>query len=132
MDHVVVDKDFCISKKTKKYFSSNCKRLNPCLSLPLCVFILTDSYPECWKPVEVPADCFHTSHKAQVHESFIKDIACDSCSEEDVEKLVIRLVESFHCQIEIFIDSFDVCKCLRSRDVHLNHWTRRSRNVLRS
>lgn len=63
---------------------------------PLSVFIFVDSDPESWKEVEVPTNSFNTSHETQVHKRLTEDIARYSCSEEDVEELVIGLVESFN------------------------------------
>lgn len=78
----------------------------------------------------MPPDRLHSSHQAQIHKHLIEDVTCHSRSEEDIQELMIRLVESLDGQVEFLINSFDIRKCLRSWDVHLDHGTRWSRNIL--
>ena len=99
---------------------------------PLRVFVLVNSHPECWKEIKMPTDSLDSSHKTQIYKCFVEDIARHSCSKENVEKFMIRLVESFNSQIKFLVNPFDVRKCLCSRDVHLNHWSRWSRNIFRA
>lgn len=77
----------------------------------------------------MPADSFNSSHETEIHERLVEDVASDCSSEENVEELVVRLVEPLHGHVKLLVDPFHVGECLRSRDVHLNHWTRRSRNI---
>lgn len=79
----------------------------------------------------MPTDRFNPSHEAEIHERLVEYVASDGSSEENIEELVVRLVETLDGQIELLVDPFHVCKCLRTRDVHLNHWTRWSRNIFR-
>lgn len=96
----------------------------------MSVFVLVDSDPEGWKEVKVPTNRFDPRHKTEIHEVLIEDVAGDSGSKEDIKELMVRLVESLHSHVKVLVNAFDVRKCLGSGDVHLNHRTRRSRDVL--
>lgn len=79
----------------------------------------------------MPADSFNASHKTEIHERLVKDVAGDCGSEENVKELVIRLVKPFHSHVKLFIDTFHVRKCLGTRYVHLDHWAGWARNIFR-
>jgi len=98
----------------------------------VCTFVLVDSNPECREVVEMPANRFHPSYETKIHENFTEDVAGHSCSEEDVEEVMVRLVEPLDGQVELLVNAFDVGECLRAWYVHLDHWSRWARNVLRA
>lgn len=102
------------------------------LSSPLCVLVLVDSHPKGREEVEVPSNSFNSSHETQIYERFIEDVARHSCSKENIEELVVRLIEPLDSQIEFLVDPFDVRECLRAWYVHLNHGSRWAWDVLRT
>lgn len=128
MDQAIVDEKLGVSKNVK-IMQSTTLTIEPCATLPLSAFVLVDANPERWEEVEMPADSFNASHETEIHERFVEDVASDCGSEENVEKLVIRLVKPLHSHVKLLIDAFHVCKCLRAWDVHLNHGAGRSRNI---
>lgn len=130
MDQAVVYKQLGVAKNSKtSFFNSSYFKFDAIL--PLSAFVLIDADPECRKEVEMPTYSFNPSHETEIHESFVEDVAGDGSPEENVKELVVRLVEALDGQIKLLIDPFHVRKCLSSRDVHLDHWTRWSRNIFR-
>lgn len=129
MDQAIVNEKFSVSERNRK-FKHQVANWHT-LDLPLRIFILVYPDPESWEEVKVPTDSFNTRHETQIYKCLAKDVARHSSSKENVEKLMIGFVESFDCHIKFLVNSFDVCKCLGTWDVHLDHWSWWSRNVFR-